>query len=141
MGLLLAVAVTSAAVHDAEAAKPLTDQLGRRRFPRLQVVWVDSTYHNHGLYDHLEEKQAEADWWLQPVRRPDGSQGWVKLPERWVVERTFGWVGRYRANSKDYEHTTRSSEGMILVSMIQLMTRRLKPAKDYPDLKYSKKAA
>src|SRR5262245_10561805 len=141
MGLLLAVVVTSAAVHDAEAAKPLTDELGRERFPRLALIWADSKYHNHGLYAHLEQRQDEAGWWLEVVSRPAGSKGWVTLPRRWVVERTFAWLGRYRANSKDYERTTRSSEGMVYASMIRLMTRRLQPAKEYPQFRYRERPA
>ena len=61
------------------------------------------------------------------VERPDGSTGWVKLPKRWVVERTFAWLGRYRRNSRDYERYTYSSEAMLKISSIHRMLRLLKP--------------
>ena len=61
------------------------------------------------------------------VRRPPGSEGYVRLPRRWVVERTFAWLGRYRRNSRDYERSTGSSEAMIKVSSIHRMLRLLKP--------------
>ena len=63
------------------------------------------------------------------VSRPEGSEGFVKLPQRWVVERTFAWLGRSRRLSKDYEREPASSEAMIQASMIHLMLRRLCPAK------------
>jgi putative transposase len=64
-------------------------------------------------------------WLLEIVKRHDDSVGFQVLPRRWGVERTFGWVGRYRRNSKDYEYLPESSEAMILISMIQLMAHRL----------------
>jgi len=64
-------------------------------------------------------------WILQTVLRPIGTKGFVVLPKRWIVERTFAWLARYRRHSKDYERTTESSETMIYLSMIALMSRRL----------------
>jgi putative transposase len=57
--------------------------------------------------------------------RPEGTHGFLLLPKRWVVERTFGWLDRYRRLSKDYEYLTQTSETMIRVAMIRLMVRRL----------------
>ena len=65
------------------------------------------------------------------VRRPKGSQGFVLLPKRWVVERTFAWLGRCRRHSKDYERRTDSSESMLRVSAMHLMLKRLKPSCAY----------
>jgi putative transposase len=62
---------------------------------------------------------------LEIVRRPKGVKGFQRLPWRWIVERTFGWLGRYRRLSKDYEYLTQTSEAMIRVAMIHLMVRRL----------------
>jgi transposase len=140
LGLLLAVVVTSASVHDAEAAKQLSEGLDRSRYPRLRLIWADSKYHNYGLYLHLAER-VDSDWWIEVVSRPKGAEGWVRLPRRWVAERTFAWLGRYRANSKDYERLTKSSESMIHISMMQLMTRRLRPVKEHRDFLYRKKVA
>jgi putative transposase len=64
---------------------------------------------------------------IEVVSRPPGSEGYVKLPRRWVVERTFAWLGRYRRNSRDYERFTESSEAMIKASSIHRMLRLLKP--------------
>jgi putative transposase len=140
MGLLLAVAVTSGAVEDAVAAQKICSQLDRSRYPRLLKVWADSKYHNYQLYAHIRE-QVDGGWELEIVSRPPGKKGWVKLPRRWVVERTFAWLGRYRCHSKDYERLTTSSEGMIYVSMIHLMLKRLSPSKEYTVFKYKRKAA
>ena len=57
--------------------------------------------------------------------RPVGVQGFVVLPKRWIVERTFAWLARYRRHSKDYEKTTASSEALTRLAMISLMTKRL----------------
>jgi transposase len=64
-------------------------------------------------------------WILQTVLRPVGVQGFVVLPKRWIVERTFAWLARYRRHSKDYEKTTASSEALTRLAMISLMTKRL----------------
>jgi putative transposase len=64
---------------------------------------------------------------LEIARRPEGQKGFVVLPRRWVVERTFGWLGRYRRLSKDYEALPESEETLILVAMINLMVHRLDP--------------
>lgn len=62
---------------------------------------------------------------LEIVKRSDDISGFVVLPKRWIVERTFGWLGRYRRLSKDYEGRMDNSEAMILIAMINLMSRRL----------------
>jgi putative transposase len=72
------------------------------------------------------------------VERPVGAKGFLLLHRRWVVERTFAWLGRYRRNSKDYERLTASSEAVVKVSMIHLMRQRLRPntAKQAPAFTY-----
>ena len=70
---------------------------------------------------------AFGGWVLEIVKRTDDVKGFKLLPHRWVVERTFGWIGRYRRHSKDYEYLTASSEAMIKISMINLMLHRLSP--------------
>jgi len=67
-------------------------------------------------------------WTLEIVKRSDDQKGFVVLPKRWIVERTFGWFGRYRRLSKDYEEQPPSSEAMIRITMIQVMLKRLDPA-------------
>lgn len=140
LGLLLLVTVTSGAVADYDAAKERFTKLNRTNYPRLQKIWADSKYHNYALYAHIKE-HVDGSWELEIVSRPPGEEGWVKLPRRWVAERTFAWLGRYRCHSKDYERLTESSDGMIYVSMIHLMVRRLKPSKDYAEFQYRRKVA
>jgi putative transposase len=124
LGLLLAVLVTAADVPDAVAAKQLLEPLTYERFPRLKVVRVDSAYGRYGLPAWVE---ALGHCLLELVRRPLAAVGFVLLPQRWVVERTFAWLGRYRRHSRDYERRTDSSEAMIQISMIHRMARRLEP--------------
>ena len=135
LGLLLAVVITSAALDDAAAAPQVLSQLDQQRFPRLEIIWADSKYHNHKLNEWLTE-HSPGTWHLEIVRRPEGVKGFILLPKRWVVERTFAWLGRYRRNSKDYERKTTSSEATIRISAIHLMLKRLKPSKAYPPFQY-----
>jgi putative transposase len=135
LGLLLVLFVSSAAVDDAVAAPTVLQHLGAEASPRLEVVWADNKYHNHALYDWIAT-ESEGNWRLEVVRRPAESKGFVLLPKRWVVERTFAWLGRCRRNSKDYERRTDSSESMLRVSALHLMLKRLKPSKVYPPFCY-----
>jgi putative transposase len=135
LGLLLAIVVTSAAVDDAAAAPELLGQLERTNYSRLKKIWADSKYHNHALYAWIKGNQ-DGFYELEIVSRPPGSKGFILLPRRWVVERTFAWLGRYRRHSKDYERLTASSESMVRVSAIHMMLRRLKPNLSGPPFKY-----
>jgi putative transposase len=126
LGLLLAVVVTSAAVDDAQAARDVFATMGPDAFPRLTVVWADGKYHNHALNDWLS-RQTDLEWELQVVSRPPGAKGFVLLPKRWVVERTFAWMGRARRLSKDYERRVESSESMVRIRGIQMLLNRLAP--------------
>jgi putative transposase len=125
LGLLLAVAVTSAAADDGTAAPVVLGQLDPAAYPRLRVVWADQKYHNHALQDWLREEGAP--YRVAVVSRPAGQRGFVKLPKRWVVERSLAWLGRYRRLSKDYEYETEVSEAWIQVSAVHQMLRRYKP--------------
>lgn len=135
LGLLLAVTVTIASVDDAYAARPVMKQLSESRQPRLQIIWADSKYHNHALRSWIA-RQKNLNWELEVIRRPKGAKGFVLLPKRWVVERTFSWLGRWRRLSRDYEHRTESSEAMIHIASIGRMLRRLAPSGDQPPFKY-----
>src|SRR3954471_20765650 len=86
MGLLLAVLVTAADVDDATAAAQLFPRLGGQPVSKVRRMFADGKYHNYALYEWVE---ANADWELTIVRRPKDAEGWVKLPIRWTVERTF----------------------------------------------------
>lgn len=134
LGLLLAVVVTAASVDDAAAAPEVLAQLDAARLPRLGIVWADSKYHNHKLGRWIKAQSPR--WHLEIVRRPDGSQGFVLLPKRWVVERTFGWLMRCRRLGREHERRTDSSEAMVQIASIHLMLKRLKPSKVYPPFRY-----
>jgi putative transposase len=76
--------------------------------------------------------KGECGWDLRIVKRSDKTKkGFEPLPKRWVVERTFGWLGRYRRLSKDYEGLPETSEAMIQLAMIHVMVRRLEPTRQY----------
>jgi putative transposase len=137
LGLLLAVVVTSAAVDDAAAAPGVLGQLTAKKYPRLQVVWADSKYHNHKLRGWIDADPGRT-WTLEVKRRPKGAKGFVLLPKRWVVERTHAWIGRWRRHSRDYERYTSSSEAMIRVSSIGTMLRRLDKSEMENKFKYSR---
>lgn len=121
LGLILAVVVHRADVQDQDGAKLVFERL-RHGFRRLKVVFGDTAYGRSGLPAWVT---ATFGWVLQTVLRPVYAQGFVVLPKRWIVERTFGWLGRSRRHSKDYEQTTESSVALIQISMIHLMARRL----------------
>ena len=139
LGLLLAVAVTAASVDDAQAAPQVLAQLNRKAYPRLELLWADSKYHNYDLYDWLKGHRTK--YRIEVVSRPPGAKGFVLLPKRWVVERTWAWYGRDRRNSKDYERLMSSSEARIRVSAIRHMIQRLAPDPDRkdPPFRYPKK--
>ena len=114
LGLLLVVSVTSAMIDDAVASHSVFTQRDHMGLPRLTKIWADQKYHNHDLRDWLAKHRPQ--WDLEVVSRPKGVQGFVRLPKRWVVERTFAWLGRARRHSKDYERRTESSEAMTWLS-------------------------
>jgi transposase len=128
LGLLLAVAVTSAAMDDAAAAPLVLEQITAQDFPRINKMWADGKYHNYNLRDWIQKHRP--NWELEVISRPKGAKGFVRLPKRWVVERTIAWNGRCRRHSKDYERRTDSSEAMVRISGIGLMVRRLAPSLD-----------
>jgi putative transposase len=120
LGLLLAVIVTSAALSDPAGAKRLFKRLGGA-CKKLRLIWVDGTYRGQ----LLEWVLLHCPFRLQPVLRCDDQKGFVVLPRRWVVERTFAWITQCRRLGKEYEVLPESSEAMIYIAMTRLMVRRL----------------
>jgi putative transposase len=104
-------------MQDRDGARLVLSKLWGR-YPRLKLIWADGGYAGELVYwaAHFGE------WLLSIIKRTDN--GFKVLPRRWVVERTFAWLGQYRRLSKDYEQLTTSSEAMIYLAMIQLMLRR-----------------
>ena len=131
-GLLMKVKVHEAGLHDSAGAKLVMEGLGGR-FPRMRKVWSDSAY--RGLKEWMRTKlgwelEVVRHLWTgvwvigdqEPLSRP---KGFVVLPRRWVVERTFAWLVRNRRLSKDYEYLPETEESFVYAAMIRLMLRRL----------------
>ena len=122
--MLLGTLVTTADVPDARAACELLPSRSWEDLPRLAVVYADSQYRAGYLQEDVFDL---APFRLHVISRPADAEGFVKLPQRWVVERTFAWLGRSRRLFKDWEHRPESSEAMLYVSMIHMMLNRLAP--------------
>lgn len=124
LGLLIAVRVVAGSVPERVGAKQLLQQVHqeRQRLPRLARIWVDAGFSGE---DFLHWVIDTFRWILEVVLRPDGSQGFVLLPKRWTVERTYGWLHWCRRLNVDYERLPTSSEAFIHIAMIRLMLRRL----------------
>lgn len=120
-------------MSDKQGAKPL---LRSKRLKNVKKVWADAGY----LGEDLKKVAAKNGKELEIVKRPAGririyneqwraewvpvERGFTILPRRWVVERTFAWIGRYRRMSKDYEYKTKTSKAMIYLSMMKTMLSR-----------------
>ncbi len=122
LGLILAVVVHSAAVQDRDGARLVLRRL-LGWYPRLLTIFADGGYGGR----LVTFAAGLGGWLLSIVKRSDQAKGFVVLPKRWIVERTFAWLGRYRRLSKDYEQHPRNSETMIRLAMINLMVHRLQP--------------
>ena len=90
-------------------------------FPRLQLIWADGGYSGQ----LVEWVKQFCGWTLEIVNRSDDVVGFQVVPRRWVVERTFGWLNRWRRLSKDYEQLPQTSQALIYATMSLVMTRRL----------------
>ena len=136
LGLLLVVVVSVASADDGTFAPNVLAELTTGHQMRLKNIWADGKYRNHHLDEWLVK--AQVGYTIEVVSRPLGSVGFVKQPQRYVVERTFAWLGRYRRHSRDYERSTESSEAMIKISSIHRMLRLLKqdPLKQPVPFKY-----
>lgn len=125
LGLVLLVVVHSASIQDGAGGLLTLQKLFERikhsvynHYCRLKLIWAD------GAYTSIVEKaHQQFGWVLEIVKRSDDVKGFKVLPHRWVVERTFGWLGRYRRLARDYEHTTSSSESMVYIASIRRMLK------------------
>jgi transposase len=121
LGLMLGVCVTPASVQDRDQIAPLLKEV-RRLFPFLERAITDSAYQGAATAAAVR-KAARVP--LEVVKRSDTAKGFVVLPKRWIVERTFGWLGRCRRLAKDFENLTRSHLAFVQLAMIRLMMRRI----------------
>jgi len=122
LGMIQSVAIHSAGIQDQHGALNVIDQL-RESSRSLKVLFGDTAYGRNGLPDAIKRKLG---WAVQTILKPVGLKGFVVLPKRWVVERSFAWINRSRRHSKDYERNPKTSEALIYLSMIHLMLKRLK---------------
>ena len=122
LGLLLEVVVTPADVQERAGAKKLLKRALGHLFERLELIWADGGYSGQLFYNWVLEN---CGWLLEIVKRSDDAEGFVVLPRRWVVERTFGWLFRFRRLSKDYEVLPETSEAWIYAAMVRIMLQRL----------------
>src|SRR5262249_14657131 len=120
LGLIWVALVTAASVQDPAGAKQALAQM-EPHSERLHKIYADGRY--GGSLPNLVKNLF--DWELEVVKKADDQPGFVVLPKRWIVERTFAWLGKYRRLSKDYEYEPASSEAMIRWAMIQRMSRVL----------------
>jgi len=120
-GFLLAVLVHEANIQDPHGAVPLLRAL-RQNFPKLSHVFADRVYRGPQLQSAIADC---GPWTIQIVERPPGVKGFQLLPRRWVVERTFAWLGRSRRLAKDFEATIASATAWLLLANLRLLSRRL----------------
>jgi putative transposase len=121
LGLLLTVVVHKASIQERAGAKLLLQRAALKGFNRLELIWADGGYSGQPMIDWVWRL---AGWVFQVIKRTEETVGFVVLPRRWVVERTFAWLGRYRRLSKDYEQLPETSEAMIYAAMVHIRLRR-----------------
>jgi transposase len=120
-GLPMRVIVHSAAIQDRDGAALVLDKI-RRRFPWLELVWADGGYNARQVETAVAKMRLMR---MEIVKRSDKMKGFVVLPRRWVVERTFSWFGRNRRLAKDFENLATTLETFLTLAAIQLALRRL----------------
>ncbi|MFD3926618.1 IS5 family transposase [Streptomyces sp. NPDC058614] len=126
-GLVLLVMVTAANVTDRDAAKELLFRLALTH-PEIAIVWADSAYAGK----LVTWAKTYLDITIKTVKRPPDAKGFVVLPRRWVVERSWSWIMRARRHCRDHERLPEMSESLITWAAITLMTRRLTRRKARP---------
>jgi len=129
LGLMIAVCVTTACVQDRDGLKKLLKTFVLHR-KKLRKIWVDGGYRSQ-IIEWVKQKFRFS---LEVVLRSDDAKGFVVLPKRWIVERTFAWLNKHRRLSKDYERYAKTSETMIQIAMIRLMLRRIQPLRVFKQL-------
>jgi len=120
LGLPLVITVHSAGIQDRDGFALVVDKV-KRRFPWLLVVFADTGYNAI----QTECAAAQNRLRLEIVKRPRDAKGFHLLPRRWVIERTFAWLGRNRRLAKDFERLIETSTAMLVVATVQLLVRRL----------------
>jgi putative transposase len=122
-GIMLAVIVTAANVQDRDGAVPLI-HAAHRLFPTITKILVDGAY----VGEVIGQAEAATGIDVEVTKRNEQVRGFVPVRLRWAVERTFGWIGRYRRTSKDYERRCDTEEAVIKWTTIAMLLRRLAPS-------------
>ena len=122
MGLLLKAIVTKASVPERKGAKELLNNTPSEILKHLELLWVDGGFDGPDFASWVLE---HFDIFIEVIKRSDGTTGFVLLPRRWVVERTFSWFGNFRRLSKDYERLLETSAAVLYAAMVRIMLRRL----------------
>ena len=117
---MLGAVIHPANIQDRDGAVPLL-RVARRLFPFVTVIFADGAYQGQTT---AEGVARTGRWRLEIVKRSD-SAGFVPLPKRWIVERTFAWLGRCRRLAKDFENLAVNALAFLCLAMIRLMLRRL----------------
>ena len=120
-GLPLRVVVHSAGIQDRDGAARVFDKI-RQRFNWLELVWADGGYNARQVNEAVAREPSLR---IEIIKRSDDMKGFVVLPRRWVVERTFSWFGRNRRLAKDYENLAATLTTFVTLAAIQLGIRRL----------------
>lgn len=119
------VVVHPANIQDRDGARLVLEEPVRNGLPRLRKIWGDCGYSGEKLIDWVARLRTENPVELEIVPRKKQQEGFEVLPWRWIVERTFGWLGRYRRMSKEYDTLPATTEAFIRLAMIKLMLGRL----------------
>ena len=119
-GFLISILVHTADIQDRDGAVDVLKGV-RRRFPWLRHVFADGGYAGDKLRKALT---SAGDWTIEIIKRSDQTKGFTVLPRRWVVERTFAWLGRCRRLAKDWEATVASSTAWATIASIRMLIRR-----------------
>jgi transposase len=122
LGLLLSVAVHSASIQDRDGVALVLDRRTRRLFPFIERIYADGGYRGPKA---AKAAARTGQWKIEIVERSAEAIGFEVLPKRWIVERTFAWISRFRRMARDFERYATTVAAFIRLAMIRIMLRRL----------------
>ena len=114
--------VHPANIQDRDGAARVLTKRVRRRFPFIEVIHADAGYQGERV---RRTARKSGSWRIEIVKRPTGSQGFVVIAKRWIVERTLAWISRNRRLARDFENLARMATALVRLAMIKIMLRRL----------------
>jgi putative transposase len=137
LGLMLAVVITAGNVTDAQGGMACLEQMDPKDYPEVKRFFGDNAYPKEGFPEKIREWKQDCE--LNIISRKEDDEGFVKLPIRWVVERTNAWMTKQRRLCRSYEHTTDAELGFVRVAMISRMLRRLSPSPPQSPFRFPRK--